>query len=69
VIYILFETNKIFFAKNELSNLELFLILGTIYYLGLAQFSADLPRNMMFMLTFALYIVVKHQNKKSTTEN
>jgi len=69
VIYILFETNKIFFAKNELSNLELFLILGTIYYLGLAQFSADLPRNMMFMLTFALYIVIKHQNKKSTTEN
>jgi len=69
VIYILIETTKIFFDKKNLSNLELFLILGTIYYLGLAQFSADLPRNMMFMLTFALYIVIKYQNKKIITEN
>lgn len=65
VLFILIETIKIFFVNNEISNLELFLILGSIYYLGLAQFSADLPRNMMFLYTFGLYIIIKNKNNLS----
>jgi len=64
VLYILIETIKIFFDKKEISNLELFLILGTIYYFGLAQFSADFSRNMMFLYTFSLYIVIRYKSNR-----
>lgn len=67
MLYIIFEIYSVFFIYKENSKLELFLIFSTVYYLGLAQFSVDLPGNLMFLYTFALFVVVKNNRKKTST--
>ena len=64
LIYIFFELYKVFFVYEENTKLELFLIFATIYFLGLAQFSVDLPRNLMFFYTFALFVFTKHNKER-----
>jgi O-antigen ligase len=61
-ILIIYEIFKVFFIYKSNTKLELFLIFATVYYLGLAQFSVDLPRNLTFLYTFILYIYLKHFN-------
>jgi len=61
-ILIIYEIFKVFFIYKSNTKLELFLILATVYYFGLAQFSVDLPRNLTFLYTFILYIYLKHFN-------
>jgi len=62
IYYMFYELFKVFFVYKENSRLEIFLILATFYYLGLAQFSVDLSRNLLFFFTFALFIFVKKNN-------
>lgn len=63
VAYILIEVYRLLFVYETSSKLELFLLLATIYFFALAQFSVDLPRNMIFFFTFALFLGVKNQQK------
>ncbi len=62
VVLIIVELFKVFFVYENNTKLELFLILGTLYYFGLAQFSVDLPRNISFLFTFILFIFIKRFN-------
>lgn len=64
VLYVMYESMKLFFDKREATNLELFLILASIYYIGLAQFSADFSRNLMFFHTFSLYIAIRYNKNE-----
>ena len=62
VVLIIVELFKVFFVYENNTKLELFLILATLYYFGLAQFSVDLPRKMSFLITFILFIFIKKYN-------
>ncbi|MEC4049935.1 O-antigen ligase family protein [Flavobacterium sp. SUN046] len=64
LLYVFYELYKVFFVYTENSKLELFLIFATIYFLGLAQFSVDVPRNLMFFYTFALFVFVKYNKER-----
>lgn len=68
IAYVIFEMYKIFFVYEENSKLELFLIFATVYYIALAQFSADLSRNLMFFYTFSLFVCTKNNNKNKEYE-
>ena len=63
--YIFYELYRVFFIYEENTKLELFLIFATIYFIGLAQFSVDLPRNLAFFYTFALYVFIKSNKERS----
>ncbi len=64
LLYIIYELYKVFFVYEENTKLELFLIFATVYFLGLAQFSVDLPRNLMFFYTFALFVFTKYNTER-----
>jgi hypothetical protein len=64
IIYIIAEVYKVFFVYKDNSKLELFLIFSTLYFLGLAQFSVDISRNLTFFYTFALFVFIKNYKIK-----
>jgi hypothetical protein len=68
LIYILIELYKVFFEYKNNTKIELFLIFSTLYYIGLAQFSVDLPRNLYFLYTFALFVFIKYNKSIKNVE-
>ena len=58
VFLMFFDLYKLLLSKSINSKLEIFLLLSALYYFGMAQFSADLPRNMTFFYLYALYKVL-----------
>lgn len=68
VFLMFFDLYKLLLSKSINSKLEIFLLLSALYYFGMAQFSADLPRNMTFFYLYALYKVLL-LNKDLKTES
>ncbi len=66
---IIVELFKLFFIYEENTTLELILLVLTVYLLLLAQFSSDIPRNILFFLTFILYKQLKLNKNVAESNN
>ncbi|CAM3787165.1 O-antigen ligase family protein [Flavobacterium branchiophilum] len=67
--FIFIEVFKLIISPQSPGKLELFAILATLYFLGLAQFSVDIARNQTFFYTFALFLSLKNKRLKELALN
>jgi len=67
-LYMFIEVIKVLFIYKKTNNFSLLLLLASVYYFTVSQFSVDISRNLNFFFTFALYLTSIKSTKKVSNE-